>query len=142
MITFTIPGLPVSQPRQRHRVVGSYVQNYTPTDSPVNAFKAAVKIVASKHLLHSIEGPVLLRADFYFPRPKSMIWKSKLMVSEAKDTKPDVDNLAKSLLDALNSLGRFDDAQIYSLHVRKFIVHGGDIPRTEVSIEPLHKEVT
>ena len=48
MIAFTVPALPVAQPRQRHRVASiggrMVAQNYTPTKSPANEFKATVNI--------------------------------------------------------------------------------------------------
>jgi Holliday junction resolvase RusA-like endonuclease len=43
--------------------------------------------------------------------------------------KPDCDNLAKSILDALNGIAYDDDSQICSLTVHKFY---GDTPRVEV----------
>ncbi len=51
-LSIRIPGVPVAQPRQRHRVVkiGNHVraQNYTPTQDPVNAFKAACKFAIAE----------------------------------------------------------------------------------------------
>ena len=47
-VRFVVPAVPVAQPRQRFRVlkIGNRVipQNYTPTKSPVNEFKAVVKM--------------------------------------------------------------------------------------------------
>lgn len=44
MIVMNVPGVPVAQPRQRHRVIAGNVSNYTPASSPVNAFKATVRL--------------------------------------------------------------------------------------------------
>ena len=38
MISLTVPGLPVAQPRQRHALIAGFVRNYTPKAAPVNAF--------------------------------------------------------------------------------------------------------
>ena len=45
--------------------------------------------------------------------------------------RPDCDNLAKSILDALNGIAYDDDSQICSLSVFKFY---GDEPRVEISL--------
>ena len=45
--------------------------------------------------------------------------------------KPDTDNIAKAILDALNGLAYYDDAQICQLEVYKFY---SDEPRAEVYI--------
>ena len=47
-------------------------------------------------------------------RPKSLLW-------EHDTFKPDADNVAKLVLDALNGVAWQDDAQVTSLHVRKAI---------------------
>ena len=54
-------------------------------------------------------------------------------------SKPDVDNIAKSVQDALNSLAFRDDGQIAWLDVRKIY---SDCPRVEVIIERLESRRT
>lgn len=46
--------------------------------------------------------------------------------------KPDLDNMAKSVLDALNGLAYIDDSQIYSLTLFKTY---SEQPRTELMLE-------
>lgn len=51
-ITFTVPAVPVAQPRQRMRVVQThggktFAQNYTPVRDPVNAYKASCREAAA-----------------------------------------------------------------------------------------------
>ena len=48
--------------------------------------------------------------------------------------KPDLDNVIKSILDALNKVAYHDDTQIVSLSVEKFY---SDSPRVEVAISSI-----
>lgn len=140
MITFTIPGLPVAQPRQRSRVMaagGRFIsQNYTPADSPVQSFKAAVRMAAAAaYCGEPLAGPLSVTLRFIFPRPKGLMFRSKPMPRVPRQGKPDIDNLLKSVADALNGLLWRDDAQIVGAFVTKWIAAGGEQPRTEVQVE-------
>jgi Holliday junction resolvase RusA-like endonuclease len=142
MISFTVPGLPIAQPRQRTRVVAkkgkSFAHNYMPAKHPVNAFKAAVQVVA-RAVFHGPPKhcPFVVRLTFLFPRPKSMIWKTKPMLRSWCRRKPDADNLAKSFCDALNMVLWCDDAQVVCLTVEKGICAGDESPGVFVEIEEL-----
>ena len=64
------------------------------------------------------------RIVFYMPMPKS--WSKKRrqkMEGMGHKQRPDIDNLAKSLLDALYS----DDSHIYSISLAKFWAYEGAI---------------
>lgn len=138
-VTFFVPGIPVAQPRQRSRVmhVGGKVMamNYTPADSPVNAFKAAVRMAWPKDT-PATDGPVHIVAAFLFPRPKSKTKKSRNF-REWKAGKPDIDNLFKSLADALTGLAWKDDSQVAMATLTKRIAGDGDIAGVTVSIGSL-----
>ncbi len=144
MIQFTVPGLPVAQPRQRHRVVAAggrtFTQNYTPKGDPVNTYKAAIQLAASVvYKTAPITGPVAVTLLFLFPRPKSMVWARRPMPRAHKATKPDIENVAKAVLDALTGQLWVDDAQVASLSVVKLIAAGDEQPHTFISIERLEK---
>lgn len=146
-VEFFVPGLPVAQPRQRSRVRkkkggASFVQNYTPADSPVNAFKAAVKLVAASAWDGApIDGPVLMDIDFVFPRPRTMVWKTKDMPRLRHSKKPDRDNLEKSVMDALSGLLWIDDAQVCDGSIRKFIASADEKPGVKIRIVELEPDV-
>lgn len=137
MIEFTVPGIPVAQPRQRVRVAyfggRAVAQNYTPEKCPANAFKASVR-----HAFPRDESPtedavtVLLR--FVFPRPASKTRKRGGNPRLPKTSKPDCDNLAKSVLDALNGVAWRDDSQVWNLQVLKIIGEPGETSRVDVAI--------
>lgn len=139
-ISFSVPGLPVAQPRQRHRIVAAhgrqFTQNYTPAKAPVNAFKAAVRDAAARvYGGPPLQGAIRLHLTFLFPRPKALIWKSRPMSRVPKVSKPDWDNLGKSVCDALTGLLWGDDAQVFCPWVEKWIAAGDEQPRTLVCVE-------
>lgn len=139
MITFTIPSIPVAQPRQRTRVLSvggrTFAQNYTPTKSPVNVFKAACQAEASKVIQAPISGPVHLWLTFVFPRPKSLTKKRGPNPRAWKPSKPDIDNVYKSLADALTGIAWVDDSQVVWLNVQKLVASDSEQSRVEVRIE-------
>lgn len=66
--------------------------------------------------------PVVVRIDFLFPNPSNTAKKNRDKTF-AKVTRPDVDNMAKGLLDCLSEVGLLqDDAIIFDLRLRKFTV--------------------
>ena len=130
MIEIIVPAVPVAEPRKRTRVVGNFATHYTPTDSPVNAFKATVKLATQMAIASrsSFTGPVAIDLLFAFPRTAGQVWAKKPMPRLMHTKKPDADNLAKSVLDALNGLLWIDDAQVCSLTVTKVICSGDERP--------------
>jgi Holliday junction resolvase RusA-like endonuclease len=134
MIKSHVPGLPVAQPRQRQRVImakgRTVATNYTPRKDKVNEFKAAVRlagqqageaavrqVVGNEH--RTIDGPVAVTLLFLFPRPIRLRWKKRPMPREPHTSKPDIENLAKAVLDALTSVLFLDDAQVCRLVIEK-----------------------
>lgn len=139
MISFTVPCVPVAQPRQRHRVMkmggNSFVKNYTPADHPVNAFKSAVQVAAkAAYDGPPLEGPLLLRAAFVLPRPKKYCRKKDDPGRLWCSSKPDIDNLAKSLKDALNRLAWKDDSQVCMAELEKKYASMDEQPFVGVTI--------
>ena len=147
MIHFTVPAIPIAQPRQRHRVIAAagrqFVHNYTPTKSPVNAFKASVAAAAAAaYSGPPLAGPLSLSVVFVLPRPGNMIWKRRPMPRAWHAKKPDRDNLEKSLKDALSGRLWRDDAQVCSGNVEKWIAAGDEQPHVEVTVTTLEDSPT
>lgn len=139
-ILFEVNTLPVAQPRQRHRIVErkrgkSFVQNYTPKSAPVNNFKKCVQD-ACKKVFHGkpVECPLRINLLCIFPRPSNKVWKTRPMPPYPKLSKPDKDNLEKSVFDALNGILYKDDSQIISGDTIKIIGRGSDEPRIIVRV--------
>ena len=69
------------------------------------------------------------------PQSKSKKQKEKMITGEIKPiVKPDVDNVAKSILDALNGIIYLDDKQIIELNIKKIYA---ETSWTEVKIEEI-----
>jgi len=134
-VEFVVHGVPVAQPRQRHRIIGGRVGNYTPASSPVNAWKASVAMAAAA-AYHGplMEGPLEVSMLFVFPRPLSRTRKRGPNLREPKSTAPDCDNIAKACLDCLHQVVFRNDAQVWSLTVRKFIAACGEPAHMVMSI--------
>ncbi len=139
-IQFSVPAIPIAQPRQRHRNITtktgkSFVHNYTPAKAPVNDFKAAVKMAAAQAYRGApLDGPLSLGLLFVMPRPGNMRWKRKPMPRVPHVGKPDRDNLMKSFQDALNGLLWVDDSQIFTGWTEKWIASGDEQPHVEVQL--------
>lgn len=142
---FHVITTPVAQPRQRHRAMKRkesaqiFVHNYTPADHPVQAYKQAIR-AAFQNANHGkpIEGPVCLILTFVFPRPLRMVYKKRKMYREMHTAKPDLDNLAKSVKDALNGLAWKDDSQVCIARSAKVYGAGDEVPHVEILIEPIN----
>lgn len=129
MVSFVVAGEPVPQPRPRVSTVGGFARAYVPKDHPVHAYRQAVQLSAAAAGLRQVAKPVQVVITCVFARPKSHYAKRGLKAAAPVLPRPDVDNLAKSVLDALG--GFFDDTLVEGLAVVKTY---GELARTEVTI--------
>ena len=113
IITFTISGASIPKARPRATKIGNRAVMYTPTQT--KQFENYVKLVAAQYAPEDLLTTALeVRLDFFFHRPKSLPKKIRYHTK-----KPDIDNLAKSVLDALEGIIYVNDAQVISLIVTK-----------------------
>lgn len=77
-----------------------------------------------------LEGPVVLDAHFYLPRPKSVRMKDRALPWR----KPDLDKLVRGLCDALTGTVVGDDAQIVHLTAAKHYADGDMLPGVTVIV--------
>ena len=139
MYKFHVTTRPVAQPRHRHTTQrmpdGRMIsRTYVPSTHPVTKFKADVRAVASARFDTPSNGPVMVDVLFLMPRPKRLVWKTRDMPRVPCDRKPDIDNLVKSLLDALTGIVWFDDSQVTGLVAAKCYASGHEKPGIEVVI--------
>jgi Holliday junction resolvase RusA-like endonuclease len=135
--TLTIPGPPVAQPRHRISTRGGFAKTYLPSDHPVHVFKQAIRLRAAGGVVFS--GPVAVTIRAYFPMPAS--WSKKKQRAHAlrwHTQKPDGDNLAKAVLDALSDHWQ-DDCQVAYLTVLKRWIHGAGV--TEIRVSEIQEDV-
>ena len=81
-----------------------------------------------------LEGELEARIVAMYSIPKSMTKKNRRLIEEGKlhpTKKPDLDNVAKIVLDSLNGIAYSDDSQIVKLNVEK---HYSENPRVEVTL--------
>ena len=122
-INYTVVGIPKPQARPKFfsRTLKSG-KHFTSTYSPKTSWFDIVYIETLKiknSLKKRLVGALELNLIFCMPIPKS-ISKKKREQLHYVIKKPDVDNLAKAVMDAMNNTGIWeDDSQIASLQVKK-----------------------
>ena len=120
-LTFHVDINPVPKGRPRFSKVGGFMRSYTPKKT--SDYETEVRTQAQAVMTREpLETPVAVYLYFRLPIPRSHSKKRQeacLSGSERPIKKPDIDNLAKSVLDGLNGVIWHDDSQIVSLHLTK-----------------------
>ena len=135
-LKFTIPGEPTGKARPKFSTFGGHVRAITPkkTVSYENFVKLAYSQAYPGRVPFEKDVPLLVTIKAYYKMPASVSKKRREAMLEDKirpTKKPDADNLAKAVLDALNGIAYYDDSQIVTLTVDKLY---SDAPRVEVEI--------
>jgi len=135
MVTYQVEGNPVGKGRPKFARRGNFVSTYTPTktrDYEDLIKDAARKAMGSNELL---ETPVTVAIYITVPIPQSYSKKRTeacLSGSERPIKKPDIDNVAKCFLDAMNEVVYKDDTQVLTLHIAKVY---GTVGMVEVMVK-------
>ena len=138
MISFFVPGTPKPQGSKR-----GFVNKHTgkvamveSAGAPLKDWRGDVKRFAVDAMaeMPAFPGPVALALEFQLQRPKSHP-KTRITYPEKR---PDVDKLARSVLDALTSVCFLDDAQITELVAVKRWAH--DVPGVAIRVWDLTLE--
>ena len=108
-----IPGKPAPQGSKRHLGNGIMVES----SKAVKPWRVDVAWKVREQFLTPFDGPVKLELHFVMPRPKSTPKKS----TPAAIKRPDVDKLARAVLDAITGVVVVDDSQIVHLVATKRI---------------------
>jgi Holliday junction resolvase RusA-like endonuclease len=103
-ITFSVLGEPVPQPRPRVSTRGGFARAYVPAKHPVHAYRQSLAAAARAAGLTDTGEPLSVVIDAVFVRPKSHMRKSGVKPDAPKLPRPDVDNIAKAVLDALQDV--------------------------------------
>lgn len=146
-IDFTVPGIPVAKAKK----VGMRAGHATAyNDKRTENFQALVTMAASRVWVGSsgqhqrLDTALILRVVAVYPRLACMCKIDKRTGELTggwsrgripKDTKPDFDNLAKSICDGITASGLWtDDARVFDGRVVKFFAAMDEAPHVEVSI--------
>ena len=138
-IKISVLGEPKAQPRHRHFQRGKFKGTYDPGKKDKQSFLYLVLEYAPDK---PFDEPLCVDIDFYFSRPKSHYGTgrnaNKLKPSSSINhiTKPDIDNLRKFVMDAMNKVFWRDDSIICEGHTRKIY---SDMPRIEILIKTINK---
>jgi Holliday junction resolvase RusA-like endonuclease len=120
--TFIVKGNPKALKRHRTFVKNGIRINTDPSKGDKADFIAQIIQNAPKE---PIRGAISITMTFYFARPRSHYGtgknadKIKLSAPDEKTTKPDLDNLIKFVLDAMNGIVFLDDSQITHIEADK-----------------------
>jgi len=135
MVTYLVEGNPVGKGRPKFARRGNFVSTYTPTKT--RDYEDLIKDAARKAMgsAEVLETPVTVAIYITVPIPASYSKKRTeacLSGSERPIKKPDIDNVAKCFLDAMNEIVYKDDTQVLTLHITKVY---GTVGMVEVMIK-------
>jgi Holliday junction resolvase RusA-like endonuclease len=120
-IYFVVPGAPYGKGRPRASSRGGFVRLYTPAATVAYEGEIARLAEIARAEWPVMATPMSLRVIAHHPIPVS--WpKKKQQAALAGDLipgKPDLDNVAKAVLDALNGVIYEDDKQVIRLVAEK-----------------------
>lgn len=122
MIEFKVPGEPKGKGRPRFSRVGKFTKTYTDAKTKMYEEKIASAARLQMYPHEPLETPLSITLIFHIGVPKSYSKKRTtdcLTGKEWPTKKPDVDNVAKAFLDAMNGIVYKDDVQVIRLHVYK-----------------------
>ena len=137
-IRFSVPGKPFGKQRPRFVRRGRFTSTYTPKETVEyeNKVKESYKReVGNIKLEGAIEAKIV--GTFPIPQSASKKQKDEILSGRVKYTKKiDCDNMAKSILDALNEIAYDDDSQVFDLSAKK---RYGENPRVDVLLREVRE---
>ncbi len=119
MLRFEVPGRPFGKARPRSGKYGVYNPrvNVEYEKKIADCYRLALN-----KLPEPTDKPIVITINCYYPIPKQTPKKKRELMLDGKIkpmVKPDLDNVMKSVLDALNGLAYLDDKQVIRCMVTK-----------------------
>jgi Holliday junction resolvase RusA-like endonuclease len=120
-IEFQIEGPPIGKGRPKAVRMGNAVRMYTPKKTAEYETDIAFKAAQLMGDIPPLETPVEVGVHAYYPIPASWSKKRQQAAMDGLEIpgKPDLDNVAKAVLDALNGVVYVDDKQVITLWLTK-----------------------
>lgn len=112
-IKFTVPGNPFGKQRPKFARMGTYTKTYTPKKTTQHEKEVAecfLEVARGRRFKE--KEPLDIRIIAYYPIPQSTSKKRRKEMLEHRirpTVKPDLDNVAKLIYDALNGVAWYDD---------------------------------
>jgi len=114
-VIIVVRGIPAPQGSKRHVGGGRMVESSRAVGPWREAVRAQTQLRMDKSGFVPAEGPVAVFINFYLPRPKTLPKKTTQHIK-----RPDLDKLARAVLDGLTEGGAWlDDAQVMRLQAQK-----------------------
>jgi len=137
--SFTVPGVPIAKKRPRFVRKGNHVGTYNcqETEEGRLRFDIARQLPTPWILLNA---PIRVTCHFYMKRPRCHYGtgknsdKLKNNAPYRHTSRPDIDNLQKTIYDCCNQIVWGDDAFVCESFSRK---EYSESPRTEITVEVL-----
>jgi Holliday junction resolvase RusA-like endonuclease len=135
IVMYTVYGEPVGKGRPRFAKRGAFVSTYTPQKTKTYEDEIRMMAKAAMGSSEPLETPVTVAIYIRVGLPASYSKQKRKDALEGtlKPTKkPDIDNIAKCFLDAMNDIVYFDDKQVVNLHITKVYA---ETPAVEVMVK-------
>lgn len=118
-VTIKIYGKVKGKGRPKFSRMGNFVKTYTPKETVEYENLVRLSWMQTPET-EKLSGNIRATIRAYFKIPKSVSKKKHAeMIDAPYASKPDTDNIAKSILDALNGIAYDDDSQVVELNVYK-----------------------
>ncbi len=134
MFLFEVAGVPVPQKQTEFNCATRTA--YNPSRKDIECFQWQIRPYAP---LNPLEGAIEMHLSFYVPIPKGTSSKRRLQMLNGiilPTKRPDFDNLAYLVTNALKQIVYRDDSQVTDCIIRK---RYSDRPRTIVKIIPIEQ---
>jgi len=131
----TVTGEVVGKGRPRMTTRNGFARAYTPAKTRAWADGAAQVMRAEWNGFPPLDVAVRVDIDAVQPRPERLNRKKDPQHRIWRPAKPDIDNAAKNVLDAIQAAGVLrDDLLVVELRARSLYAAKGEGPRTEIVI--------
>lgn len=122
-VKFEVLGVPVGKGRPKFSTVNGHAVAYTPAKT-VN-YETLVQLAYQQQIgsfMFDKNKPLRAVIRAFFPIPKSTSKKKREQMRDLRilhTKRPDVDNIVKAVLDALNGVAYYDDSQVAEVLISK-----------------------
>lgn len=138
-VTFTVLGTPIPQGSKSALMAGGRPVVVEQGRAKLKPWRAQIADAAGQAMNGAglMSGPLIVQVYAYLPRPKSHYRRSGELRDDAPEyvgVRPDLDKLARAVLDGMTGIVFRDDSQVAGLVCEKTY---GDRPRVEVTVGPM-----
>ena len=135
-----IPGAPIGKGRPRATKMGSHIRLYTPKRT-ADWERSSALIMRNEWCSAPLDNICSVSIIAVFPRPKRLLRKKDPEHRLWHSSKPDIDNVCKSVLDSMVMAGVIrDDTQVVLLSAKSVYASKNEGPCVEVRLSSIDCE--